>query len=179
MGSTNSAGAAAGFPAAATSAAVPSGTAAPAVVPPGLAARHEVDEVVEVALLLRAGRRIFAAHHADQPNVVGAVADHLERLHQTRQAILFDPELLLDLGGRERGARIRCSLRGRARLRIRRLRARFAVARFTLRGGGRLLCRCARLDSRLLGRSARLGGRLLRGYAGLGRRCFPWSFSAL
>jgi len=162
MGSAYSAGAAARLAAAATATAtVPSGTAPPAVVAPGLCARHEVDEVIEVALLLRAGRRIFAAHHAHEPNIVSAVADHLERLHQARQAIFFDPELLLDLGGRQRRSWIRGRVRRRARLRVGRLPDGFTVARLTLRGSGRLVRRGASLDSRLLGRSAPLDGRLL------------------
>ena len=190
VGSTDSAGAAARLPAAAataTAATVPSGTAAPAIVAPGLTARHEVDEVVEVALLLRAGRRIFAAHHAHQPNVVGAVADHLERLHQTRQAIFFDPELLLDLGGRERGAWIRGRLRGRTRLGVRRLRGRFAVARFAAARFARLTLLAAGVSSAdaLASTGASSAGALAStgassaGCARLGRLCFARSFYAL
>ena len=183
VGSAYSAGAAARLPAAATTAAiVPSGTAASAIVAPGLTARHEVDEVVKVALLLGAGRRIFSAHHAHEPNVVGAVADHLERLHQARQTILFDPELLLDLGRGQRGSWIGSGVGRRTRVsrppvtpRIHRrsLHRRWRPLRPPRMRSPRprLLARSARLDRRLLARSARLDRRLLRGALALDGSC--------
>jgi hypothetical protein len=69
-------------------------------------ARQKIDQIVEVALLLGAGRRILAAHHAHETHVVGAIADHVERLHQPRQAIAFDVELLFQLGRCGNGALI-------------------------------------------------------------------------
>jgi hypothetical protein len=71
---------------------------------PLLGSGQQVHQIVEVALLLGAGRRIFAAHHAHQTHVVGAIAQNLQRLHQARQAIAFDVQLLFQLGGRPQRA---------------------------------------------------------------------------
>jgi hypothetical protein len=75
-------------------------TAAIAIAVLGLGAGHQIDDVVEVALFLGAGGRILAAHHAHEAHVVGAIANHLERLHQPGEAVPLDVELDLDLGRR-------------------------------------------------------------------------------
>jgi hypothetical protein len=75
-----------------------------------LRTRQKIHQIVEVALLLGAGRRILAAQHADKAHVVGAIADHVERLHQPRQAIALDVELLFQLGRRRNGALIDCDI---------------------------------------------------------------------
>ena len=79
-------------------------TTAIAIAVLGLGARHQIDDVVEIALLLGAGGRILAAHHAHEADVVGAIANHLERLHQAGEAIPLDVELRLNLGRASRGA---------------------------------------------------------------------------
>ena len=61
---------------------------------------------MKVALLLRVRRRILARQDADETNVVGAIADDLERLHEPGETIALDAHLLLDLGGGHRGAGI-------------------------------------------------------------------------
>jgi hypothetical protein len=76
--------------------------------------RQQIHQVVEVALLLRAGRRILTRHHANQAHVVCAPTHHLQRLHQPRQPIPLDTHLLFDLG---RGAH-RALVGGRRLLRL-------------------------------------------------------------
>jgi hypothetical protein len=71
-----------------------------------LVARHEVDHVVKIALLLGVRGRILSREDAHQPHVVGAVAHDLEGLHEPREAIALDGHLLFDLGRRQRGSRI-------------------------------------------------------------------------
>jgi len=79
----------------------------------GLGAGHQIDDVVEIALLLGAGGRILAAHHAHEADVVGAIANHLERLHQTGEAVPLDVELDLNLGRRFGGRASRPVVDGR------------------------------------------------------------------
>jgi hypothetical protein len=117
-------------------AAVTGATAIPPLAPS--AARfgpwEQIDDVEEIALLLRVRRRILAAQHAHQAHVVRAVAHDLERLHQTGEPIAGDRQLLFDLGGglhgavidRRRGGRVGGSLAldrvaGRGLVRRRRL----------------------------------------------------------
>jgi len=101
---------------AATTPVVPSASAAAitAIAPAArLRPRQQVHQVVEVALLLRARRRIFAGHHAHETHVVRPPAHHLQRLHQPGQAVTLDAHLLFDLC---RGAnRALVSGRGRGR----------------------------------------------------------------
>jgi hypothetical protein len=61
---------------------------------------------VKVPLLLRVRRGILARKHADQPNVVGPIAQDLESLHEPGQALALDAHLLLDLGRGLRRPRI-------------------------------------------------------------------------
>jgi hypothetical protein len=89
---------------------------------------------VKLALLLGVRGRILAREHAHEPHVVRAIAQNLERLHETREPIARDAELRFDLCGRDSGAGI---LHGRGR-----------------RFGGRL--------GRLGRRFGRLGRRLVR-----------------
>jgi hypothetical protein len=84
-------------------------------------ARQKIDQIVEVALLLGAGRGILAAHHAHQTHVVGAIANDVERLHEARQALALDVELLLQLGGGAQRAFVDRGLGGRRDLGRRRL----------------------------------------------------------
>jgi hypothetical protein len=88
-------------PTTATTVSVASAAATVATVPTAarLGPRQEIGEIVEIALLLRVRRRILAGHHAHEPHVVGTPAHHLEGLHQAREAIAFDAQLLFDLGG--------------------------------------------------------------------------------
>jgi len=131
----------------------------------------QIDNVVEVALLLRVRRRILAAHHANQPDVVGTTAHHLERLHQAREPIAIDAHLFFDLGRRAdrtlvdgwrrarfgRRALLRRGLGGRLR------RRGFALG-FTLGRGFTLGSGFA------LGSGFTLGGRCLRFGGGFGSR---------
>lgn len=147
------------------------------VTRPPLVAGHEVDDVVEVALLLGVRGRIFAREDAHETNVVGAITHDVEGLHEAGEAIALDAHLLLDLGCSLRRARVLGRRRGSAALGGRGLGARrfgdrFAALRLssrlgrnvTLDGGGRL--------GRRLGLSARLGGRrrVRRGRDRLGLR---------
>jgi hypothetical protein len=145
-----------------------------------LGPREQVDDVIEVTLLLRAGRRILAAHHANESHVVGAPAHHLERLHQPGEAIALDTHLLFDLrrrahralvdGGRPARFSGRAFTFGRRRLRARLRGGAFALGRFT----GRLARRFRRgLGRRFIGRGfrRRLVGRCFRrGLVGRGFR---------
>jgi hypothetical protein len=177
----------------------PTASAVSAVARATLRARNEIDDVVEVALLLGVGRRVLAGEHADEAHVVRAVADHFERLHEPREPIALDPELLLDLGrglccarifgwrrGRLHGGRLRrrcfrrlsfgslAGIRRGGRL-GRRLGFGVAGRRRALDGrlrpclGGRLACRFA-LSLRRFDRLYGLGGCILRRGAAL-RRC--------
>jgi hypothetical protein len=157
---------------------------APIARPP-LVAGHQVDDVVEIALLLGVGRRILTREDAHEAHVVGAVAHDLEGLHEPSEAIAFDAHLLLDLGGRLRGAWIL----GRGRLggrlgagRLGRDLGPFRLRRsgrlgghVSLDGGGRFdgaLRRASRVDGRhgVRWRRDRLALRRSGGLRGLGLR---------
>src|SRR6185437_12804953 len=125
--------------AAATVAAAPAIAPAAAIVP-RLGAGLQVHEVIEVALLLGSGWRILAAHHAHETHVVGAIADHLQRLHHARQTISRETELRFDFSSRQGGSRIRC---GRLVLRRRFACRRFARRRFACRRFARRRFACA------------------------------------
>jgi hypothetical protein len=116
--------------------------------------RHQIDDVVKVSLLLGIGGRVFAGEHAHEADIVRAVAQDLERLHQPSEPVALDAHLLFDLGGRLCRAGIlgrRCHKRG-------------ALGRRPL--GRRSLGRSGLLGRSSLGRSGGFGGRGLR----LGRR---------
>jgi hypothetical protein len=66
--------------------------------------RKQVHQVIEVALLLRARRRILAGQHAHEAHVVGAPTHHLQRLHQPGETVALDAHLLFDLRRRARRA---------------------------------------------------------------------------
>jgi hypothetical protein len=161
-----------------TAAPVSISSAATAVAPVPTAAwlgpRQEVREIVEVALLLRVRRRILAGHHAYEPHVVGAPTHHFQRLHQAREPIAFDAELLFDLCGRRCGRRHRGFVDGRRRFRRRatftrrRLGASFRGGTGVAFRGGLATGRFARFGGR--GRCGRLGGgRFGLAGSGLGR----------
>jgi hypothetical protein len=135
-------------------------SAAIAVSAARLGPRLQIDDVIEVALLLRVGWRILAAHHANQAYVVGAPAHHLERLHQAREPIAIDAHLFFDLGRRAHRALV--DGWWRARFRRRALGRRGLSGR--LRGG-----LSGRLRGGLSGRLRGLSGRLRRGFALGGR----------
>jgi hypothetical protein len=59
-------------------------------IAPRLRPRHGVHHVVEIALLLGVGRRVLARQDAHQPYPGRALANHRERLHETRKAIAPD-----------------------------------------------------------------------------------------
>jgi hypothetical protein len=128
-------------------------TAVAAVVT-GLGAGHQVDEVIEIALLLGRGGRVLAAHDTNQTDVVGAVANDVQRLHQAGQAVALDAQLGLQLGRSQRGPRV-----GRSRRFGRGSGRRLALGD---RGGG---LGGLRLGGRL---RRRLHGRLGPGRLGLG-----------
>jgi hypothetical protein len=68
----------------------------PATGSAAFAPGHEVDQVIEIALLFGVGGRIVAAENADQADVVGAIPDHVERLDQAREAIALDLQRLFE-----------------------------------------------------------------------------------
>lgn len=114
---------------------------------------------MEIALLLGVGRRIVTREDANQADVVRAIANDLEGLHEPGEPIALDAHLFLDLGGRLRGARILdrdgrlCGLRlGQGR--------RLASGRFGL--GGRAFGR-ARFRATLRDCRRAVGGGLGRG----------------
>jgi hypothetical protein len=89
----------------ATTRAVTPGAAAPfaaAIAAPG----HEVDEVVEIALLLGVRRWVLAAEDAHESHVVDAIADHVERLDQARETIALKLQRLFQRGERRVGAEV-------------------------------------------------------------------------
>jgi hypothetical protein len=88
-------------------------TLASAVAAARLGPRHQIGEVIEVALLLGIRGRILARHHAHEPDVVGAPAHHLERLQQPGQAIALDAQLLFDLCSSRSGSSHGCLVDGR------------------------------------------------------------------
>jgi hypothetical protein len=55
---------------------------------------------VEISLLLGVGGRILTRQNAHEADVVGAIAQDLESLHEPREPVTLDAELLLDLGRR-------------------------------------------------------------------------------
>ena len=139
---------------------------------------------MKLTLLLGVRGRILARQHAHEADVVGAVSDDLERLHEAREPIALDRHLLFDLGGGLRGAGI---LDGSGRLRGSGLGG-ARVARGIFRGGSHVVTGRLRgnLLRRRLGRSRfgghgsglarsfarwlrRLRGRALGGDHGLGR----------
>jgi hypothetical protein len=138
--------------------------------------RHQIDDVVKVSLPLGVGGRIFAGQDPHEANVVGAVAQDLERLHKTSEPVALDAHLLLDLGSSEGRARIldRRRLGGRS-FRRRRLggrrfgrrtigRRRLGLARNAFcRGLGRSGLRLCRRSLRLGSPASRLDVRLSRG----------------
>jgi hypothetical protein len=141
-----------------------------------LGPRQEVHQIVEVALLLGARRRILAGHDAHQADVVGAAAHHLQRFHQPREPIALDAHLLFDLGGGLDRALVDRRRRGLldwrgfggvgrfARHRCRRCRRFRRFGRFRRR----------RFGSRF--RRGSLRGRLGRFACGRFRRCFGGGF---
>ena len=92
---------------------------------------------MKFALFLGVGGRILAREHAHETNVVGAIAQDLQRLHQASESIARDAHLLFDLGGGLRGPRI---LDRRGRLGGRR----FVSGTFAggLHGSGLIPCCC-------------------------------------
>jgi len=168
---TRTATTAASIPATSTVAVASAAIAVPAArLGPG----QQIDDVIEVALLLRVRRRILAAHDANQSHVVGAPAHHLERLHQAREPIAIDAHLFFDLGRRAHRALVdgwrRARFGGRA------LRRRDLSGRLRRRGLSRLLRRCGfALGRRALRFGSSFGrgfGGRLRGLRGRFSRCF-------
>jgi hypothetical protein len=161
---------------------------AAAVAPPARSALmtgQQIDQVIEVALLLRVRRRVLAAHHAHETDVVRAVAHHLQRIQEPREPVALDAQRLFDLG--RRGDRPRVGLGGGGFLgrALRRggLRRRHLIRRgglvggsFALgdRGGGFDLGRRFGRGRLGLGRRGGLGGGRLAGRCLRGRRLRDW-----
>jgi hypothetical protein len=77
--------------------------------------RLEVDQIVELADLLRASRLVGAGEHAHQAHALGLAADGLERFDQPRQAIAAHVELGAETLGQLLG---RDALAGQFRARL-------------------------------------------------------------
>ncbi len=97
--------------AAAAAAAIPTATAAAVVVPAaslaaGFAPGHEIDEIVEIALFLGVRRRVLAAEHAHQAHVVDPIADRVQRVDETGEAITAELHRLLERRQRRVGAEV-------------------------------------------------------------------------
>jgi hypothetical protein len=96
-----------------------------------------VDHVVKIALLLRLRRRIFTAQNPHQADVVGTVAQNVQRFQQARQPIALNVQLRFD----RRARRIGQSRLGRRRFSGRSSRRFVASGGFA--GGGFAGCRFA------------------------------------
>ena len=79
----------------------PTSTVAAVIIgAPLTAARGHVRDVVVLRHLARIRWRVLSLEHPNQPDVVHAILDGVERLEQPRQAIFLDAQLLLHLSPR-------------------------------------------------------------------------------